>query len=512
MALDANIRGATSGTGAEVGTGGYLKIAPELDTVNNQANIGGVRVFFENDAGQGTGTPYLMAPEVDDDFRLRVSNDIILDEEDMTYTTQNFTKHRMDATTYVPTWTATGFNTNPSSLNTAAAATVLRTYKTFTVEGTETLALDVEVSWSYASGSSIPVNSVFETGFGLLSTTTPFDCFDGVYFRLSSAGVYGVIRNNSGTDTQISNVVNDWTGTNTPWVPVSGRKYQIIIYLMTRTVEFWICDPVNDMTWLAVEMNTPPGYGSPIASPATQVFFRQSQPTAPTIASSMQVARYNVRRGGTNISTTLNVLASRAGESSLSWGTLTTTANQAIGTGSITRPTAAAPSNTAALVTSLSAIVLETPTGAAGTDTILMAYQCPALPTATGATYAQNRRLRIDGVNIASAVQTVFAGGPIAKHFYLAYGSTSVSLAGVAADTVTTKAYRRVQLPIAQAYGATAAAGTLPTGDYSKQVTFQTPIFINPGEFVALVCHNLIGTAVTTGTIQHAISFDYSWE
>jgi hypothetical protein len=141
-----------------------------------------------------------------------------------------------------------------------------------------------------------------------------------------------------------------------------------------------------------------------------------------------------------------------------------------------------------------------------------MAYQNPALPTAVGATYAANRRLRIDAVNIASAVQTVFAGGPITKMFYLAYGSTSVSLAGVAADTVVTKAYRRIQLPIVQAYAATSGAGTIPSGNPSISYALQTPIFLNPGEFVALVCHNLIGTAVTTGTIQHAISFDISWE
>ena len=500
------IEGNTSGNVAEVDANNNLKVGLSL----TPASIGGVRNFSENDAGLATGTPYLLSPEVDDDFRIRTANDVFFDEEDFTYTTQNFTKHRLDQTNFAASWTAAGFNTNPTSVLTLNSNCVLRTYKTFTVVGTETVALDAELAWTWASGTTMPVNAVHEIGFGLLATATPFDVFDGVYMRHTSAGVFGVVRNNSNTDTSLSAAFNDWTGVQ--WAPVSGRKYQFILYLMTRSVEFWVSDPVADQIWLAAEIATPAGYGTPIASPATQFFVRQAQATAPTIASSTQLACYNVRRGGSNISTTLNVFAARAMESILAPGTLTTTANQAVATGSITRPAAAAPTNTTALVTSLSGIVLETPTGAAATDTILMAYLCPAVPTATGTSYAQLRRLRIDGVNIASAVQTAFTGGGIAKMFYLAYGSTSVSLAGVAADTVATKAARRVQLPIVQAYGAAAAAGTIPSGDYSKQIVFQTPIYINPGEYVELVCHNLIGTAVTAGTIQHSISFDFSWE
>lgn len=500
------IEGNTSGNVVEVDAGNNLKTALSL----TPAYIGGVRTFSENDSGAATGSPYLLSPETDDDFRLRVGADMILDEESFCYTTQNFTKHRVDLTTFVAAWQATGWNSNSSNLLTTASTAAIRTYKTFTVFGTETTALDLEAAFSYASGAAIPANQTIEFGYGLLSTTTPFDIFDGVYIRANSTGVYGVIRNNSITDTSVSGVFNDWTGA--AWVPANGRRYQFILYVSIRSVEFWVADPVNDQIWLAAEIATPPGYGMPTGSPALPVFARHYISGVTTIAAALLLSRYNVRRGGTNIGTTLNVLAARAGESILAPGTLTTTANQTITTGSITRPAAAAPTNTAALVTSLSGIVLETPTGAAATDTILMAYQCPALPTAVGTTFAQNRRLRIDGLNIASAVQTALTGGGIAKHFYIAYGSTSVSLAGVATDTVTTKAARRVQLPIAQAYTAAQAAGTLPSGDFSKQVVFQTPIYINPGEFVALVVHNLIGTAVTAGTIQHAISFDFSWE
>lgn len=499
------IIGWTTGNGAEVDTNNQLKVALS----NTPAQMGGVRAFFENDPGLATGNVYLQSPEVDDDYRIRVSQDLMLDEESITYTAQNFTKHFMGATTFVPTWTATGFNTNPSNLTTAAAATVFKTYKTFSIQGTETLSLDVEASISWASGATVPANTIFELGFGLTANTAPYDFFDGVYLRFNNSGAYGVIRNNSATDSSITSAFKGVDGL--AWNPINGRKYQFIIYSTPRICEFWIHDPVLDQVWLANELIVPAGFGLPTASQSQAVVFRQYLPSAASVASSLQLSHYSVRRGGSNLATSLNELSARAYDSILSPGTLTTTANQTVTTGTIVPAAAAAPTNTAALLTSLSGIVLELGTLATATDGILMAYQNPALPTATGTTFAQNRRLRINGVSISSCVQTAFATGGYVAQFYLAYGSTSVSLQGVAADTVTTKAARRVQLPIAQAFTATQAAGTLPTGDYSKQVTFSTPIYVNPGEFVALVTRHT-GTAGTSGVVQHAIAFDYSWE
>ena len=510
------LEGNTSGNVAEVAGTNQLKIIPEVDATNNAKNIGGIRNYSENDqglaAGLGSVTPFLLSPETSNEYRLRAELDTILDEESFVYAAQNFTKHQMFATTYVPSWTATGFNTNPTSLLTAGAAISLRTYKTFSIVGTETLSLDFEAAFTFASGAQLPVNTVIEAGLGLCATSTPYDFFDGVYLRLTPTGAYLIIRNNSAADTLTSGLlVNpDGVGTTT-WQPVSGRKYQFIVYLTTRAAELWIGDPSTGLIWLASYLNTPAGYGSPIASPAAQFVVRQYQATAPSIASQITVGRYSVRRGGQQIATSLGEFNARAEESIYSQGTLTTTANQAIASGSITRPAAAVPTNTTALLTSLSGIVLETATLAVGTDGILMAFQNPSLPTTTGTTYAQARRLRIDGVRIGSSVQTAFVTGGSSKHFYIAYGSTAVSLAGVAADTVTTKAYRRVMLELVQAYGATAAAGTLPAQSGTGYMQFKTPIYVNPGEFLALVTYHL-GTVPASGVIQHNIAFDYAWE
>jgi hypothetical protein len=500
------IEGNTSGNVAEVDTANNLKVATSLVP----ANMGGTRIFCENDPGKATGTPYLVSPEVDDDFRLRVSNDIVLDEEDLTYSAQNFNKHRLDLTTFTGGFTTAGFNTNSGNTFTAGSATVLRTYKTFSMEGTETLALDIEGSINYASGVAVPANQTLEFGFGLLSTTTPFDCFDGVYFRANSTGVIGVLRNNSMSDVAWSASFSDWTGTT--WVPANGRKYQFIVYLMPRSVEFWVNDAVSDQIWLAAEIMTPSGYGAPIASQATNMFVRHAVSGTSTISASFTLSRYNVRRGGTNISTTLNVLNARSGESINSPGTLTTTLNQAITTTGITRPAAAVPNSSTSTLTSLGGIYVETGTLALGTDAILMSYQVPALPTTTGATYAPNRRLRIDGVSIASGVTTAFVTGGFQKHFFIAYGGTALPVisTGGSTDTVTTKAYRRIMLPIVQYYTATHAPGATNSSSMTY-FALQTPIYVNPGEFVVLGTFHQ-GVVGTVGVITHALQFDFSWE
>ena len=489
--------------GADVDAGHNLQVT----LPNNYNYTGIVRNFSENDSGVSTGTtPYLLSPEVDDDYRLRTSSDMIFDEENITYSSQNFTKHDMFATTFVPAWTVTGFATNPTAVTTASANVLFRTKKTFSIVGTETLSLDLEGSFSAA----MVANQIIEFGFGLTAITTPYDVFDGVYFRANSTGMYGVMRNNIATDLVQSPAFKDWLGAS--WLPVVGRKYQFIVYLTPREVEFWINDTVADSgAWLAAVIPVPAGYGAPTASSALPMFLRQSYAaSAPSTAVSFQLSRYNVRRGGANISTTLNILASRAYESIYSPGTLTVGLNQTITAGSVTRPAAVVPANATSTLSSLGGIYVETGTLALATDAILMSYQVPALPVAVGATYIPNRRLRIDGVTVASGVTTAFATGGFSKFFYIAYGSTAVSLAGVTADTVTTKAYRRIFTPIVQHYTATHAPGATNNASMSY-FALQTPIYVNPGEFVALCTYHQ-GTVGTAGVITHALQFDYSWE
>jgi hypothetical protein len=517
MAMDISIVGVTSGQHADVAGTNQLKVILETDAEGNAANIGGIRQFAENDEGlawpYGASAPYLLSPEVDLDYRQRNGNDLLLDDEHISYNVQNFTKHQLVTTTFVPTFSAHGYTTQATTpLTTAAAASVFSTYKSFTLQGTETLSLDFEMAVTFATGVVLASPIVIECGLAINSASTPYDAFDGIYLRLSNSGGYLVLRNNSTADTATAGPFKapDNTGLNT-WQPVSGRTYQYIMYWHSRYLQFWIADPVTGVTWLAANINTPASLGTPTASPSLRLWLRQYQPTAPAVGAYATLGRYSVRRGGMNVASTVPEQTQRVGENIYSPGTLTTTANQAIASGSITRPAAAVPSNTTSLLASLSGIVLETATEAVNTDVILMSFLNPLLPTVTQTSFQQARRLRIDGIRIASAVVTAFTAGGFAKFFYIAYGSTALSLAGVAADTASTKAYRRVMLELVHAYTATQAAGTLPASNGQVYMAFKNPFFVNPGEYVAL-CSYHVGTAGVGGVLQHNIAFDYGWE
>ena len=79
------IEGNTSGTVAEVTGSNQLKVILETDAATAPQNVGAVRFFSENDPGSQTGTPYLYSPETDEDYRLRIAIDNMLDSETFNY-------------------------------------------------------------------------------------------------------------------------------------------------------------------------------------------------------------------------------------------------------------------------------------------------------------------------------------------------------------------------------------------------------------------------------------------
>ena len=60
MALDTNVVGALSGTGADVNASRQLKVVTETDAATNPGNVGGLRAFSEVDAGSLVDSGSLM--------------------------------------------------------------------------------------------------------------------------------------------------------------------------------------------------------------------------------------------------------------------------------------------------------------------------------------------------------------------------------------------------------------------------------------------------------------------
>ena len=210
MALDVQVTG-------NLDTNNNIKVALPL-AADQQ---GGIRVFSENDSGGVTGVPSLWSPEVDADYRLRISQDIILDDESFNYTAQNTGKHTYSSTTLANSWTAGNLITNSGSIINVNTGSVFATYATFPNNGTQTLSADVELAFSNQPVS----NTIIEFGLGIPGSQLVAP-LDGVFMRLTSAGLIGVASNN-GTEKPITFPLTDGTGI---WAYTPEKKYQFIIY------------------------------------------------------------------------------------------------------------------------------------------------------------------------------------------------------------------------------------------------------------------------------------------
>lgn len=476
--------------GTNLDAGGNVKTA----LTNNVTYMGGVRNFNENDAGGLTGNVFLFSPEVDTDYRLRVSADLIMDEEVFSYAAQNTGKHKYLNTTMTAAWSAGQLTTNSSSITTVTTGVEIASYATYPNTGTQTLSFDTELGFSATPST----NNIVEFGLGVASTATTAPS-DGCFFRLTSSGLQGILSNN-GTETSTGIFpLSNGTGT---WVYTINKKYQFICYLGGIAAYFWVNDGVT--TQLMGSIPLPSGQGRLVLSSGVQALFKHRiTGGAAGAVLQAQVGAYNIRLGGNNIATTMSVQGNRIygsyqGQSGGTMGSLASYANSA-------NPTAAVPTNTtAALGTGLGGQFWETATLAVNTDGIICSYQVPAVSVNGG-----SRRLCIRGVYLASYIQAAITGAPYIAQYSLAFGHTAVSLA--TAEAASAKAPRRIALPFNQLVSAAQAASTL----VSQTETFcdfgDAPIFVNSGEFVALVTKH-VGTAATVGTIAHNVTFVYGWE
>jgi hypothetical protein len=173
-----------------------------------------------------------------------------------------------------------------------------------------------------------------------------------------------------------------------------------------------------------------------------------------------------------------------------------------------TNPTAAAPSNTALtanLPGGLGGQGAVTAAAAAATDGIWSEYAVPAGTANIPGKRLVLRGVKLDLVNLGAAVATTAT----TIQFSLAFGHTAVSLA--TAEAATTKAPRRVALGIAT-WAIGAAIGAQPQGGPINLDLGDAPIFVNPGERVALVGKFLAGTATASQVINFTYTPIYGWE
>ncbi len=492
------IEGNTSGNGVEVNASNQMLVVTEVDASSNPGNIGGARVFSELDQGLLTGLPTLLSPEVDNDYRFRVSQDLQYDEEVFNYTAQNTGKHQYTNTTLTDTWTAGNLTTNGSSITTTTTGSVFNTYAFFPKIGTQTLSVDFEVAFS----AQPQTNSFIEFGQGLPSTALVAPA-DGVFLRLSSAGLQGIASYN-GTET--STGVFPLSGGTGTWAYTNNKRYQFIIYETSVGATFWVNDGTGAVKLGFIPL--PAGQGRMTMGSSGQVFIKHRivGGAAGGVIQGL-FGSYNVRLGGSNVTSTVStqgnrILGSYQGIAGGTMGTLAKTAT--ITTGNEAAGTPAVPAVGAAVGVGLGGAFWETATLALATDAIVMSFQVPM-----GTVNTQGRRLVLRGIYLSSYIQAAITGGPYIAEWFLAFGHTAISLA--TAEAATTKAPRRIILPFVQQIVVTQAVGTLVTQNTSFCDFGDAPVFVNPGEYVQL-CTRHVGTVGTAGTVVHRVTPVFGWE
>jgi hypothetical protein len=478
MSFLQKIIGYTSGNGAEIDADNQLLVKPSL----TDSQTGKIRFMSENNSESG-GTLYLKSPETSSDYRLRIGQDSVLFEDNFNATSQNTATWRHVFSTMTMTQSGGFLNVNAGSATASGNSASLQTHQYFPLIGTAPL---------YGEFVGSPVNTflanqVFEAGFFIPNASSA--PADGVFFRITSAGVFGVLTYNGvETVTAIASVTM-----------TSGQNFEFTIVVDEREVEFWIDD--ENFTEIAI----PSGNAQPMLSGS--IPFSVSMRNTGTVSGS-PVAQVKVG----NVSVTLADV--QVPVNGPTWAALNGWSHQGLNGGTMgqlvqfsntAEPTGAAATNTtAALGTGLGGLFKANAMASSATDLIISSYQNPA-----GGVNQTARNLIITGVR-ADVTNQVVAVATTAFNFQcaIAFGHTAVSLATTETAsfaTATTKAPRRV--PVGSLYLPVAAA----VGQNSNQirVSFQSPLIVYPGQFVAFIIKPVLGTATATETLLFNIGFDH---
>ena len=444
---------------------------------------GFVSVTAESDPGDVTGTRLVKNLELTDDFRLRVGTDQTFFNEYFPGTTVNGNIWNTLVSTMTLTQASNFAILNAASSVASGAFAQLRTWRHMPAFMSFPVYCEIDLQFSIAPQN----NNIVEWGLGLATgVATPTD---GAFFRVLSSTDFRCVINSAGSETTSVNLIS--------YLPDPATTNDYLIVLSEKTCEFWINDVlVSILTRIS-------NAGATTASMNLPLFIRNYNSAATSSAQVVRVGYVNVSQGDmTTNKPWSHVMAGAGGmayQAQTGAATLGTTANLA--NNAVISAPAAMTNTTAALGSGLGGQFVTSPTLTAVTDGIVSSYQVPA-----GSATVPGKSLYITGVRVQGAVTTTLAGGPVIYAYSLAYGHTAVALNTVEANG-TVKAPRRVALGF-ETFPATAAAGVIGGGVY---MPFNSPVVVQPGEFVQLVAKN-VGTVTSAGVIVFLVSFDAYFE
>ena len=473
------IQGDTTGRKVEVvsKTVGNAQVV----TTPSIGDTGFVAIACENDPGTILGSPTRLQPEASIDYRQRVGIDSVLDQEVFCYANQNTGKHTYATTNLTMSLSSAGLLTNASSITTINSGVSLRTQRMFACNGQQT-PVYYETLFSL-SATALATNSFIDFG-GFLPGAATAAPLDGAYFRLTSAGLFGVVNNN-GSET---------TGAALTFTFVANRIYQFLVTLTGREAQFWI----DDVLYATVPCPVTQQSLVQSASLPWAVHHRIGGTAAGSVVQG-KVWAYSVYLGDVNQGKMWGHVCAAMG------GGLQVQQGATVGGQLTTYATGAAPSastltaSTAPAITTLGGKWNATvPAAAAESDFPMFAWQNPA-----GTVAIPGKQFYCTGIRIGETAVTTILGGPMILEWGAGFGSTAATLATneSASFAATTKIARKLHLG-SQGLLNAAAVGSIAPG---FQVDFShAPLVVNPGEFLHIIMRSVAATV--TGAVRGGVT------
>lgn len=500
MALDSNIRGVSSGVGAEVDASNQLKVALGTDPTK----AGFIRNAWLRDS---TTAREMRVTEEGESFS---ASGRLLFYSDFNGATLLNNQWNTQATTMAVALAGGFVRLNSGSIVTTNTGVAINSARTFSLE--DGIQLRIKAKIRHSNGAI--ANKQFEFGVGMyqVAANQAGASTEFIGFRWTQAGnLIGVIEySTGGAPTALT------TGTTiNGGVPLSdnvSREYEIVI--STSRVEFYI-DGVYQST--IEEPADGPGLLKGASYPILNRLFIT---TATALAPVFDISDVTVLKIGAEADIPISYRQALMGRHSAypQTGLTGTNGNTAVAVANATAPTATAGSNTAAASTGLGGYYALTATniGTANNNTIINAFQNPAIPITAGAG-THGRNLIITGIRISPmVVTTALTGGGAVLNWFVAVGNTAVSYATTDAAGTTalgSKSPRIIPLSVVDSIAAAAAVGVVATRVGDSYYALETPLVVHPGEFISVGVRTIQATAaVTAGVISGGIGFGGYWD
>jgi hypothetical protein len=488
MSLATGIVGSQSGVTADVDTNYNVHVNPPLTA----STVGFVSCTAENDHGTITGTRAMKNLYASDNNRLTVGMSTPLFDYNFNAAAQATGQWKCLFTTMTITEGSGSILLNANSTATTTTGCALSTWPYFKLQGGAEI---YAVIGAIMATNAMEAGQIFEAGFFLpTATTAPAD---GAYFRITSAGTLGVINYN-GTETVVTFPTAAYP---TGATLTAGTAYQLGINVSDSLTSFWINNT------MVGSVATPTGNGVPFSSVSLPYTVQQRNSGAVTgTQAQWKIMTVHIEQDDLQLGMPFSHVLAAAGFMGYQ-GVEGGTAGSTAGVTYNTAPTAAALVNATANVTGLGGTAAINPTFTANDDGLVFSFQVPA-----GGVSQVPRKLIITGVQVHGVVTTTLTGGPVNYLWQLWFGHTAITLAtaeSASFATGTTKQPRKLTIGF-DSYAAAAAAGVVGSSIPLELDLTQSPVSVNPGEYVAIVARN-VGTVTTAGVITVMAQIKSYW-